>query len=258
MRAFVTLRPQPCYRSEAFEAGFRACGYEVHKHLEHKPQPGDVLLIWNRYAHFDSAAKEFERRGLPVLVAENGYLGREWNGGFWYAMARNHHNGGGSWPVGDTDRWRDLGLQIRPWRREGKHVLVLAQRGIGAEGVRQPNDWLRAATARLHQMTRRQVIVRQHPGENGGRPLEADLADAWCCVTWGSGAAIKSLMAGVPVFHGFPRWIGAPAAAPFGGDIEKPFLGDRLPMFERLIWAQWSLPEIRSGRAMRWLLQSQK
>ena len=29
--------------------------------------------------------------------------------------------------------------------------------------------------------------------------------------TWGSGAALKALMLGVPVFYDFPKWIGAPA-----------------------------------------------
>jgi hypothetical protein len=74
-------------------------------------------------------------------------------------------------------------------------------------------------------------------------------------VTWGSGAGITSLIAGIPVFHEFDRWIGGPAAR-FGiDDIESPFTGDRLPMFKRLAYMQWSVDEIESGEAFQWLLK---
>jgi hypothetical protein len=73
-------------------------------------------------------------------------------------------------------------------------------------------------------------------------------------VTWGSGAALKALAMGVPVFHTFPQWIGAGAANPLGSDLEKPFRGDRLPMFRRLAWAMWPLHELESGAAFAALL----
>lgn len=85
-------------------------------------------------------------------------------------------------------------------------------------------------------------------------PLGADLKDCWAVVTWSSGAAIKAIAAGVPAFHALPNWIGAPAAKPFGSDLENPFLGDRLPMFQRLAWAQWGLDEIASGEPFKRLL----
>jgi hypothetical protein len=75
-------------------------------------------------------------------------------------------------------------------------------------------------------------------------------------VTWGSGAGIKSIVAGIPVFHEMPNWIGAPAAKLGLDDIEQPFLGDRQPMLNRLAWAQWDLDEIASGEAISWVCRS--
>jgi hypothetical protein len=86
--------------------------------------------------------------------------------------------------------------------------------------------------------------------------LLKELESAWCVVTWASGAALKSLASGVPAFYGLQNWIGANASLPLGGDLERPFLGDRLPMFRQLAWSVWSLDEITRGDPFRWLLST--
>lgn len=148
---------------------------------------------------------------------------------------------------------------MSPWRADGTEIVVLAQRGIGCPGVAEPRGWAHQTADILRVRTERPVRIRQHPGERGmatATPLEHDLRNAWACVTWGSGAALKALLMGVPVFHGLKRWIGAPAALPWTDDLERPFRGDRLPMFERLAWAIWSLEEIQSGEPFRHLLKT--
>jgi hypothetical protein len=118
-----------------------------------------------------------------------------------------------------------------------------------------PGGWLADVHKRLSRLTDRRLVIRRHPGPDKTEPYDA-LRGAWAAVTWGSGAGIKALSVGVPVFHEFPSWIGAPAARLGIEDIEKPWLGDRLPMFQRLAWAQWTLAEIASGEAFRCLLQA--
>lgn len=257
--AFCLIRDQPCYRRAAFVAGLRACGYAVESGLR-PPKPGDVLVIWNRYGEWDTYAKRFEEAGCAVIVAENGYLGREWRDGIWYALARNRHNGAGSWNVGGDSRWDGWNVDLAPWRVESAqgHVLVLPARGIGVAPVVQPSAWLDQTLADLRRRTKRPIRVRKHPGTADPRPVDhgllADLKGAHCAVTWGSGAALKALAAGVPVFNGFPQWIGAAAARPLAHDLEAPFLGDRAPMFRRLAWAMWRLDEIERGEPFRALL----
>lgn len=252
MRACCLIRHQPGYRRDAFVAGLEAFGYQVN---EREQGDSDLLLIWNRYGYNDDLARAYEQRGAPVLVAENGYLGREWQGRHWYALARGSHNGAGRWRSYGVGRWASMGQKLSPWRGGGSEVVILAQRGIGQRGVAQPAGWPEQALRALQAKGVR-ARVRYHPGEN--KPaieLEHDLRDASAVVTWGSGAALKALLLGIPVFHGLPNWIGAKAARPFAVPLGEPFTGARETMFGELAWAQWHIGELTSGEAFRNLLQ---
>lgn len=248
-----TLKGSPHYRGEVFREGLRRCGYSVGEPPKSRPDPRDVLLVWNRHGLNEVHAQRYEAAGARVLVTENGYIGRDPGGHQLYALALGHHLGAGEWTEGKEDRWSPLNVPLRPWRREGKEVIVLPQRGIGPKGVAMPKGWVDDVVSRLKRVTDRPVRVRFHPGASRTDPWE-DLHDAWCALTWASGAGIKALAHGVPVFHELPSWIGK-LAARFGiQDLESPFLGDRLPMFRRLSYSQWTLAELSSGEPFRRLL----
>lgn len=247
--AVCMIRSLPHYRRDAFDQGLARAGYDVVSMSKKPPEPGDLLVIWNRYQHFDYFAKQFEKAGAAVIVVENGWLGREKH----FAIARSHHNGAGGWAVGDESRWLALDIPLQPWRSAGEHILLLPQRGIGPPGVAMPLQWTASAYARLKKITGRPIRVRPHPGTNPV-PLEPDFENCWAAVTWGSGAAIQAIVAGIPVFYELEPWIGGPAATYGIENIEEPFLGDRRPMLERLAWAQWTAAEVSSGEPFRWLL----
>lgn len=251
MLAYLSMDRGPDFRWDAFVAGLTQCGYRVTQRPRH--HPGDLVVVWNRHSGKDKEACAAEGSDGKVIVAENGYIGKGADGKPIYALARHHHNGAGVWPEGEDDRWASLGIELAPWRRDGEHILVLPQRGIGPAGVAMPKNWPNEIVKRLGRVTRRPIKVRPHPGLHKGS-LKPDLKDCWAVVTWGSGAAIKAIAAGVPVFHELKPWIGAPAAS-FGIDrLEEPFLGDRLPMFRRLAHAQYSCAEIATGEPFRKLL----
>lgn len=251
MRYCNLLRAAPHYRHDAFEAGLQAAGLTPAPHDQ-----CDVLIIWNRYGGWDRDAKACEKRGGIVLVAENGYLGNDFAGDRWYAISRSQHNGAGTWPDGGPERWDSLNIELAPWR-EGREVVVLPQRGIGPAGVAMPQGWQADVCSRLaaHRIKHR---VRAHPGVNDCLPLEQDLANASAVVTWGSGAAHKALLMGVPVVYDFPRWIGAGAGVLLSDWLSGAELNrcesSRLTMFRRLAWAQWRVSEIANGEAFKWLL----
>lgn len=255
--AVCLIRTNVHYRHDAFIRGLVAAGYIVSQKPIKRITRDDILVIWNRGQQFQYEARRHEEAGSRIVVAENGYTDAvDEDGHQWFSMALDHHNGRGRWRVGDTPRFPLMGLTLRPWRAEGGFVLVLPQRGIGAPGVAMPPRWPREIEARLKKVTDRPIRVRPHPGlKSQATPLAPALDGCHAVVTWGSGAAVKSIMHGVPAFHELPGWIGGPAAR-FGiDDIERPFLGDRAPMFERLAWSQWRIAEIASGVAFRHLLQ---
>jgi hypothetical protein len=248
-----TLRETPHYRAEVFRTGLARLGYEVGQPPKADPSPRDVLLVWNRHGLNQAYAERYERAGARVIVAENGFIGVDDLGNQLYAVALNHHLGAGEWPVGPEDRWSRLNIRLKPWRGAGREIIVLPQRGIGPPGVAMPSGWIEDVVRRLKAVTDRPIRVRLHPGKSRTDPWD-DLQDAWAAVTWASGAGIKAIVHGVPVFHELPQWIGYPSAKFGVSQIEGPFLGDRLPMLERLAFAQWTLAEIASGEPFRRLL----
>lgn len=237
MKAWLNLRHSVPARRAAFVRGLERCGYSVVDGLTTKPGARDVLVTWNRIAMGHHAATAFESRGLPVIVAENAAWGNEFAERGWYSLAREYHNTAGRFPVGGPERWDALGVEPAAWRTAGETV-ILPQRGIGPPGVAMPFEWERRSL-KAHGGR-----IRPHPGQRDCVPLETDLANAGKVVTWGSGAAIKALMMGIPVVSEMPNWIGEQDNTDAG----------RLAMLRRLAWAQWELAEIASGEPFRRLL----
>lgn len=263
-QAWSLLRPQPWYRADVFARGLARAGYELRGDAP-RGAPGRILVIWNRYGSSHQSASEFERQGGTVLVAENGYLGAGGTapkfdvhpGGpkphHYYALAVGWHNGRGSSPCGPEDRFSRLGVELKPWRTDGGHILVAPNRSFGVGKQVMPEDWARQVVERLRGQTKREVRVRPHPGNDAPqRPLAADLEGCWAAMVWSSGAAVHSLLAGIPTFIAAPFHILKGAGA--GGSLDEPVMPDRLPHFERMAYAQWRLDEIESGLPFRALL----
>lgn len=238
--AWLNLRHSVAERSAAVIAGLERLGYEVRTAVTMTPAAGDVLVTWNRIGIGQQAAHAFESRSLPVIVMENAAWGNGFNGGQWLTLALERHNTTGKFPVGGNERWAAVGVALAPWRNEGETV-ILPQRGIGPPGVAMPYDWANRARARYGGR------IRAHPGRAETTPLATDLAKCGRVVTWGSGAAIKALMMGIPVISDMPNWIGEQDNTDAG----------RLEMFRRLAWAQWTLDEISTGEPFARLLTAQ-
>jgi hypothetical protein len=268
LKAYCLIRSQPHYRHEAFIAGLKAAGYTVIHQAVGKVEPGDVLVIWNRYGSNEQLADQFEARGGRVLVAENGYIGRDAQGRQHYAIAEHGHNGSGRWPAGDAQRWAGLNVELKPWRGDGSHVLLCPNRPFGMRGFEMPVHWVNDTLTALRQYTRRPIRVRPHPGNWQAQapqtPLADDLANAWAVVIWASSAGVHALAAGIPVICTAPHWICKDAAFDgvnaLAGDMDSPFLrmgmtATRQAAFERLAWAQWTVDEIAAGVPFVHLLQ---
>jgi len=152
-------------------------------------------------------------------------------------MARTYHNTAGCFPVGGPERWDSLGVDLPAFRSSGETV-ILPQRGIGAPPVAMPRNWPDHAIAKYGGR------IRRHPGRKQGIPLDKDLQNAGRVITWGSGAAVKALMMGIPVISEMPNWICAQDNTERG----------RLAAFRQMAWAQWRWSEIESGEAFEWVL----
>lgn len=250
--AVCLFRESVYYRKLEFLKGLARHGFEVSDRRSHRPREGDVLLMWNRSRAFERMACQYEAAGARVIVAENGYIGQPPGGGKFYALALGRHNGAGCWFAGEKPRFA---IEQKPWRRRGKHILVLPQRGIGSIGVRMPTSWTATVMKKLARITDRPIRLRQHPGHKKTDP-GPDFVNCHAAVTWGSGAGIKAIQAGIPVFHELDHWIGNCGGARLGDDVEACNMPDRAELWRRITWAQWSLAEIASGEAFDGLLHA--
>ncbi len=254
-RALLYLRHPNGDRYNAFVKGLQNIGYSVTS-ISFMPNESDIFVTWNRFPNIESIAQSFEKVGAIVIVTENPWIkpSTGLKRGGMLSLSVGHHSGAGWWLVDSPDRWDSFGIEISPWRTQGERVLVLPQRGYGESGVTMPGSWTRNITVRIAQFSNRPITVRPHPGIY--RPKNPDFSKTWCAVTWASGAGIKALAAGIPVFYELKNWIGALAATYGVRDIERPWMGDRLPMFQRLAWAQWYLDEIETGEPFTRCLQA--
>lgn len=239
MKAWLNLRYTVPDRLKAFVSGIERLGYKAEIGLPDRIGPKDLFCTWNRIGSANTVAQRFQDMCLPVIVAENAAWGNDFLGRRWYSLAKYHHNTADRFPVGGHERWDSLGVELAPFRQEGETV-ILPQRGIGSPPTRMPSGWPQDALRRYGGR------IRPHPGTKTCKSLESDLANAGRVISWGSGAAIKAIMWGIPVVSEMPNWIGACE------NTEE----SRLAMFRRLAWAQWQLSEIESGEAFRWNLKN--
>ncbi len=248
-------------RDKVIEAGLRACGYDVVSAREARPTAtGDVLVTWNLHLSGSEPSEvAFNVAGAKVIVCEEGYT-RRLGPDKHFAMALGGHNGSGRWFPKGPERWDRLELGMKPWRKDGRHVLVCSQRGMGSTIMRQPRDWPQDVIRKLKHLTDRPIVHRPHPGKrfHDVVSLASQLKDCWAVVVWASNCAIPALLAGVPVFYEAPYSVVANACDRRLMRIEAPSYPERLSALRDMAWAQWTLAEIESGEAVHHLLRAKR
>ena len=171
------------------------------------------------------------------------------------------------------NRWQtmaeSLGLPaMRPYRKEGRHIVVIGQvPGDASLRGTDIHEWVLASCKALRGMTERPILVRPHPLDHGFHsagmperlarmgagiddisvPFAASLGEAWSVVTYSSGAAIDALLNGVPAI--------AVSPASFAWEVTDhsleraidPTLYEREAWLNRIAASQWCEAEIANG-----------
>ena len=183
----------------------------------------------------------------------------------WFDASRERYfrvgvNATQSWSPRPSDgtRLAALGVEVKPWRPDGRHIVVCPQSleylACVAGWAWGGQDWLKHVLHELKLNTDRRLIIR---AKGGARPLAADLIGARALVTHSSAAAIEALLAGVPAIVTDRSCAAAPLAMMFA-DIEAatiPEPAGRHDWAARLADSQWNLTELRDGLAWRMLQQ---
>jgi hypothetical protein len=184
-------------------------------------------------------------RGEPWFYIDNSYFdaarGRQ------FRVTRNalQHDGLGE---SDGKRFDALGVKIKPWRLSGKHIVVCPQSdSFMAHVMRYPGSWL---AQQLASLVDHDVRVRAWNRDKlkSQATLLDDLRDALLLITHSSAAAVTAIIEGVPV-----------QVAQESCAYSQPYMA---PDGERYRWAsvladnQWTLDEMREGKAWSWLTRN--
>lgn len=271
-RAYCLIRPQVHYRREAFLAGLDAADYELipDSNFRTPIRRDDLLIIWNRYGHYEQLAERMEAGGGRVMVVENGYYGKDYNGRQPYAMAMGQHQGAGEWymPHSTSPEWWErfdkLGINFArfDFNRPG-YVLVCGQRSIGSRLMKSPPNWHHNIAVQIDRELGLPVKVREHPeilvrAKQKLTPLHIDLDGAKAVIVWSSNVAITSLAMGIPTYYCAPKqivgcsnkWrrIAGCHGSGDGGMDECDWALKRNIKFAYMAWAQWFVDEIATGK----------
>jgi hypothetical protein len=237
---------------DAFAEGAVAGGASVRLVKDGKYAGPQMAVFYGVQEETLSAWQSVRRTNTPYLFIDNGYFRSRWHGGDHFRITFNAFQDSG-WGESDGERWRALGLQIKPWR------------GIGTNGARplialqtpwhyqlngtSIDKWLGDVKRLARECGMPDPVVRGK--DEAKQPIDWDTVS--CVITHSSNMAVDAALEGIPSIC-TARCAGGYAGNDFaawpdlkGGDHRERWAGV-------LADNQWSLSEIQNGVAYAALL----
>jgi hypothetical protein len=188
-----------------------------------------------------------------VKRGAGGYYSIGWNGINGNADFRN-----AGMPAG---RWRDLGIDLKPWRSPGENQYVVVCGQVPWDVSVQDSahvDWCRQTVEWFIERDIR-VWFRPHPyvvnrGIDYGidaalisrRDLDVDLMNASAFITFNSNAGVDAIIAGVPAVAVDRGSMVYGLAAKRFSDVHREY-PEREQWAYDLAYCQWTTEEMRAG-----------
>lgn len=245
---------------EAMAEGLRKLGVEVSLGVSADPKIKYVACWgWRLGA-------ALRQQGHEVLVMERGYLGDRFA---WTSLAWNGLNGRGTFPEYPDDggeRFRKH-YTLSPWKEhQGECAVIMGQvPGDASLQGRNLTPWYEATAVLAADAYSKPVLFRNHPVavQKGHKiqprhtqscigELDEILNKAAVVITYNSNSAVDAVVAGVPAVAMDAGSMAWDVTGRNVGDLIRP---DRESWAYKLAWKQWSLDEIKSGFALKRLLE---
>ena len=212
--------------------------------------PGGPAILYGILRGCGNIVHECEWLGREYYHIDHGYFARGHYDGY-YRVTRNALQAEGDIDLehATADRWNALGIRSKPWRRDGREIVICPMTdAIGEFRGVNPHAWTTTVCRELARHTDRPVVVST---KDPNRSLADTLRNAWCVVVYNSNLAVDALVQGTPTIALGPT--PAHVCSWTFDQIESPVWPDR----ERLFWAlaqnQWTLAEFRDGTCWRHL-----
>lgn len=268
IRAYLSGNPVHDRVIRAFAEG---CNADLIENWEY--EPSEVAVVFGVYK---SKIKQSWPRGeiiarqkdknLDVIVLETGYVNRGDDANHHYAAGWNGLNNRANFRNDkmDDERWKMLQTPLRPYS-PGQNVILCAQVPWDASVDHSDHlKWVKTTASQIKKLTDKKCIFRDHPKAKGAvpvpydwehstNPMDYDLLNAHCVVTFNSNSAVEAAIWGKPVFafdEGSMAW---DIANKNLLEIETPSFPRREQWANNLAYAQWTLGEMRQGLAWQHL-----
>ena len=258
------------------KAFYEGCPVDKKAKSVHEYEPSDVAVIFGVYK--SKVPKSFARgevfrqqrvKNLDVIVLETGYINRGDGENHHYAAGFNGLNGRADFRNRGMpdDRAKKLGVSLKPWRKDGKHVLLCGQVPWDAsvESCHDYLGWLQYISGQIRYHTKREVRFRPHPlapvsplvgCTHSTVPIQEDLKDCWAVVTYNSNSSVEAVLDGVPAFTFDAGAMAKDVASQWLQELERPYMPARESWLNDLAYCQWTVEEFKEGAAWRHLFRT--
>lgn len=208
----------------------------------------------------DTIFKTCQQYGVEWWEIDRGYFRPHHYNGYYRISLNNTRTDFNPNLLLPGDRFRNLKLEILPWREETKgHIILFPPTEAVASffGI-DISSWVESTLAELATFTDRKVIVR-YKGDSNNLPLALDIAAAHCVIGYNSNALIEALLIGTPAIQlqnrDILQWNNLTLR-----DVESDALTDcdREKLFHFLAYSQFTLEEFAKGYGWRMAQNIQK
>lgn len=258
--------PDDFVHTYALRAMYEGCPFEKEMLRVTEYTPSDIAVVFGTFKSKISTSyprghiiREQKRAGRDVVVLDSGYLRRGMDKDSYYMVGINGLNGRADFRnLGcPDDRFKALGIEVKPMREDGNHILLCGQVPWDASVDHiDIGKWLEDAVTSIQNVTNRPIVFRPHPKYSQaivGRTVHSrdklsdDFKDCWAVVTFSSNTAVEAAIEGIPVFAFDEGSMALPVANTTWEALESPELPDRTQWLNNLAYAQWTPEEMRQG-----------
>ena len=171
------------------------------------------------------------------------------------------------------------------WNNTGEYILICIQK-VGDASLRGADifDWTYRTVEEIRKYTKRKIIIRPHPlyrknlkheelketvkqfvavewqdndlTKNTWIPITEQIKNAWCVVTFSSGAGIDAVLNGIPTIACDPGSMVSELTSHSLNRIESPYCGDIKTWANKIAYCQWNIDEFESGECWQHVRKS--
>ena len=211
---------------------------------------------------------------------------------YWRVGINGYLNRDATWPMltptEAEQRLTDLGVEWTGWRNKtsGHVVVVLQLPGDASLRGTDINEWAYRTVKEIRSRSNRDIVIRTHPlvsdrafelhaqlgfrlmqegvkdvrfSDGAETPWSEDIQNAYCTVTFTSGMAVDSVLAGIPTIAcdaGNFAWGISSNHVDQITDVRKADRKDIQHWLNQMAACQWTAAEMRSGQVWEYLMRT--